>query len=127
MTPKITPQEAINRIDLLIGNEKLFIKISTMGEISHSQNIETLEIAKKAVEKQISKRAKKVIRTACNSKTISEISEFNTCNPCNKKEVPEYKEYKYNDYLCPTCNALTKDGTPEYCWRCGQALDWSED
>lgn len=42
----MTPQEAIDRIDLLIGNEKLFIKISTMGEISHSQNIEALEMAK---------------------------------------------------------------------------------
>ena len=57
MTPKMTPQEAINRIDLLIGNEKLFIKISTMGEISHSQNIEALEIAKQALEKQIPKKS----------------------------------------------------------------------
>lgn len=52
----MTPQEAIERIDLLIGTEKLFIKISTMGEISHSQNIEALEMAKKAVEKQIAKK-----------------------------------------------------------------------
>lgn len=47
----MTPQEAIDRINLLIGTEKLFIKISTMGEISHSQNIEALEIAKQVLEK----------------------------------------------------------------------------
>lgn len=123
----MTPQEAINRIDLLIGNEKLFIKISTMGEISHSQNIEALEIAKQALEKQIAKKLKKVIRTDSNIKTISEITKFNFYHPGNEKEVPEHKEYKYNDYLCPDCNALTKDGTPGYCWRCGQALDWSDD
>lgn len=52
----MTPQEAIDRIDLLIGTEKLFIKISTMGEISHSQNIEALEMAKQALEKQIPKK-----------------------------------------------------------------------
>lgn len=51
----MTPQEAIDRINLLIGTEKLFIKISTMGEISHSQNIEALEMAKQALEKQIPK------------------------------------------------------------------------
>lgn len=127
MIPKMTLQEAINRIDLLIDNEKLFIKISTMGETSHNQNIEALEIAKLALEKQISQKVKKVKRTSCNIKTISEITKFNSYNPSNKKDVPEYKEYKYSDYLCPSCNALTKDGTPDYCWRCGQALDWSED
>lgn len=52
----MTPQEAIDRINLLIGTEKLFIKISTMGEISHSQNIEALEMAKQALEKQIPKK-----------------------------------------------------------------------
>lgn len=120
----MTPQEALTRIDGLIANEKLFIKISTMGEIDHSKNIEALETAKQVLEKQIPKKPRKVVRTSCNSKTISEITEFNFCNPAIKKEVPEYKEYKYDDYLCPVCNALTKDGTPKYCWRCGQALDW---
>lgn len=35
-------------------------------------------------------------------------------------------EYKYTDYKCPICDVLTKDGTPNYCWSCGQALDWSD-
>lgn len=113
----MTPQEAIERLH----------KIPVRPKPDNALDMQALIIAVKAVEKQIPKKVKEVIRTACNSKTISEITEFNAYNPSDKKEVPEYKEYKYNDYLCPNCNALTKDGTPKYCWRCGQALDWSDD
>ena len=102
----MTPQEAINRIDLLIVTEKLFIKISTMGEISHSQNIEALEIAKQALEKQIPKKP------------------LDICTP-----VVTWG-------LCPICKGeLNKLGNrpnrvfegTKYCPDCGQALDWSED
>lgn len=128
MIPEMNPYYVINQIDIVIKRNKLLFPMASYDETEKlNNNIEALEIAKKAVEKQISKKAKKVVRTSCNSKTISEITKFNAYIPCDKKEVPEYKEYKYNDYLCPNCNALTKDGTPEYCWRCGQALDWSED
>lgn len=39
---------------------------------------------------------------------------------------PYSNEYKYTDYKCPCCKHLISDGTPSYCWNCGQALDWSE-
>lgn len=39
---------------------------------------------------------------------------------------PYSNEYKYTDYKCPCCKHLVSDGTPSYCWNCGQALDWSE-
>lgn len=110
----MTPEEAIEIITNAIQTDNMT-----------AEQDKALAIVQKATEKQIAKKAKKVVRTSCNSKTISEITKFNAYNPCDKKEVPEYKEYKYNDYLCPNCNALTKDGTPGYCWRCGQALDWS--
>lgn len=115
---RMTPQEAIEQIDRMIEFENKCIP--------NAKRIEALEIAKLALEKQISQKVKKVKRTSCNIKTISEITKFNSYNPSNKKDVPEYKEYKYSDYLCPSCNALTKDGTSDYCWRCGQALDWSD-
>lgn len=107
MTPKMTLQEAINRIDLLIGNEKLFIKISTMGEISHSQNIEALEIAKKAVEKTISKSI------------VLESDGYD-----------EKGELIYDIAYCPNCNHkfdLGYDEETKCCPDCGQALDWSEE
>lgn len=95
----MTPQEAIDRINLLIGTEKLFIKISTMGEISHSQNIEALEMAKQAVEKQI---AKEPIATS------DDVYDFGNCPHCNKKFDTELV-CEYEITHCP--------------W-CGQALDW---
>ena len=103
MTPKITPQEAINRIDLLIGNEKLFIKISTMGEISHSQNIETLEMAKLALEKTVTKSV--------------------------VLEGDGYDD-KGDIAYCPNCNHkfdLGYDEETNCCPNCGQALDWSDE
>ena len=52
---KMTPQEVIKQLNMLIFNEKVLIGCSTMGELQHSNNIEALEIAKQAVEKQIPK------------------------------------------------------------------------
>lgn len=114
----MTPQEALE----LLNNMEFAEKYQGKQEYA-----DMLLLCKEALEKQIPQTPRKVVRTSCNSKTISEITKFNAYNPSDKKEVPEYKEYKYNDYLCPNCNALTKDGTPKYCWRCGQALDWTED
>ena len=43
----------------------------------------------------------------------------------NIRKIDHIKEYKYKDYICPEYSKLPKDGEPEYCWHCGQALDWS--
>lgn len=80
------PQEAITRIDGLIANEKLFIKISTMGEIDHSKNIEALETAKQALEKQIPK------------KPLKEYGGTYRCPNCQMKHFnPEWVGTKYCD------------------------------
>lgn len=52
----MNPQEVTKQLDMLICNEKVLIGCSTMGELQHSQNIEALEFAKEAVEKQILKK-----------------------------------------------------------------------
>lgn len=44
-------QEVIKQLNRLIYNEQYLKDCSTMGELQHMQNIEALEIAKKAVEK----------------------------------------------------------------------------
>lgn len=106
MTPKMTPQEAINRIDLLIGNEKLLMEISTMGEISHSQNIEALEIAKQALEKTVTKSV------------VLEGDGYD-----------DKGELIYDIAYCPNCNHkfdLGYDEETNCCPNCGQALDWSD-
>lgn len=124
----MTPQEAkkeLMHINLILAHQMDLARAEKEKDMLN-RNYQANNIAISALEKQMPKKPRKVVRTSCNSKTISEITEFNFYNPAVKKEVPEYKEYKYDDYICPVCNALTKDGTPKYCWRCGQALDWGD-
>lgn len=105
MTPKMTPKEAIDRIDLIIDNEKLFIKISTMGEIDHSWNIETLEMAKQALEKTATKPV------------VLEADGYD-----------DKGELIYDTAYCPNCYNkfdLGYDEETNCCPNCGQALDWA--
>lgn len=106
MTPEMTPQEAIDRIDLLISNEKLFIKISTMGEIDHSKNIEALEMAKQALEKTVTKPV-----------------------TLEADGYDDKGELIYDTAYCPNCNHkfdLGYNDETKCCPDCGQALDWSD-
>lgn len=52
-----------------------------------------------------------------------------------EKQVPKepYAEsdgyadgYPVVDYFCPTCNEDFDSYEPMHCWKCGQAIDWSE-
>lgn len=104
----MTPQEALNRIDGLIANEKLFIKISTMGEIDHSKNIEALETAKQALEKQI---PKKVI-----THTVQE----------NCKIGARIIQAGTQIDKCPICESFISK-INKHCGTCGQALDWGNE
>ncbi len=75
-----------------------------------------------AIEKQIPKKPIAFKRT---------VHDFSTGEcPHSHSQCEHIKcynhEYEYTDYRCPVCGALTKDGTPNYCWNCGQALDWSD-
>lgn len=104
----MTPQETIERIELLIGSEKLFIKISTMGEISHSQNIEALEMAKRAIEFRTAKKVERIVSdedVKLGAMTMKAGTKVFKCTNCNSYVSPSHK----------------------FCTECGQALDWSED
>ena len=59
-----------------------------------------LDIASKALEKQIAKKPRKT----------------------------EVEGYRYTDtYKCPTCEGnFSGTGIADYCYHCGQKLDWSE-
>lgn len=100
----MTPQEALNRIDGLIANEKLFIKISTMGEIDHSKNIEALEIAKQVLEKQMPKKP-----------------------DIEGDGYDDKGKLIYDIAYCPNCDRkfdLGYDDETKCCPDCGQTLDW---
>ena len=61
---------------------------------------EELEVVVEALEKQIAKKPKKI----------------------------EIEGYRYTDtYRCPTCGGnFSGTGIADYCYHCGQKLDWSE-
>lgn len=80
---------------------------------------------KEAVEKQIPKRLKICTRSSCNRDSIREAVEYNCLHSQDPIPMPKYKEWKWTDYQCPVCNFLVKDGKPNYCYNCGQVLDWS--
>ena len=61
---------------------------------------EELEVVVEALEKQIAKKPRKI----------------------------EAEGYRYTDtYRCPTCGGnFSGTGIADYCYHCGQKLDWSE-
>ena len=62
---------------------------------------EELEVVVEALEKQIAKKPKKI----------------------------EIEGYRYTDtYKCPTCEGnFSGTGIADYCYHCGQKIDWSEE
>lgn len=75
---------------------------------------------KEAIEKQIPKKPISFKRTAHDF-------QGDTCKHSGyycEHIKPFNHEYEYTDCKCPACGKLLSDGTPGYCWHCGQALDW---
>lgn len=101
----------------------------TLKNLSNSNIFTALKLAVHALEKQVAKKLKEVIRTSSNKKSRVKAFEhnYNHQNWQDPVPIPEYKECQWTDYQCPICNALIKEGRPEFCWCCGQAFDWSDE
>lgn len=101
-------QEVIKQLDIIIGTEKALIQHATMGEYEHSQKIEALIIAKRALEKQIH------IKPAYEPNDEEHSGDTAYCPTCNELFVllGEFKSYYAKENKC--------------CPSCGQALDWSD-
>lgn len=107
----MTPQEAIERIKIIIKN----------CEFTRADK-KSLKTAISALEKQIPKRPISFKRTAHDFQS-------DTCKHSGyycEHIKPFNREYEYTDYKCSACGKLLGDGTPGYCRHCGQALDWSD-
>lgn len=104
--------EAIKQLDIIIGTEKVLIQHATMGEYQYSKKIEALEIAKKALEKLISKKPK--YEPYYSDDEGKWITDDAYCPNCNKHfdMFREFKSYYAKENKC--------------CSSCGQALDWSD-
>lgn len=100
---EMTPQEAIKNIDDILDSPYLFDE--SIDYQLTTDDIECLEMAKEALEKQIPKKPTKN-------------------NPiCYEKTKDGIEHFAY-DYFCPDCNKQIK-ATEHHC-HCGQALDWSD-
>lgn len=84
--------------------------------------IECREVIHKACEKQIPRKVIPYKRTAHDFET----GYCKHSGACCEYIKPYSNEYKYTTYKCPCCGHSILDGTPNYCWYCGQALDWSD-
>lgn len=83
---------------------------------------EALKMVEGAVGKQIPKKTISFKQTAHDFQT-----DFCKHSGTYCEHIKPYSnEYKYTNYKCPCCKHLISDGTPSYCWNCGQALDWSD-
>ena len=92
-------------MDIIIDQEfvdTLYIAIKALGELPQYRAIGTVEECRAAVEQQIPKRP-----TLCKS----------------DEQTTRYTA----DYRCPKCNGMfTGTGIANYCYHCGQRLDWEE-
>lgn len=113
--------------ELVEGEEKNIE--DTLKNLSNSNTFTALKLAVHALEKQVPKKLKEVTRTSSNKKSRVKAFEhnYNHQNWQDPVPIPEYKEWQWTDYQCPICNALIKEGRPEFCWRCGQAFEWSKE
>lgn len=108
----MTIQEIIESIDYCLECEN--------DRIPTTQ--EDLRIIKEALEKQIPKKPISFKRTAHDFQP-----EYCKHSGKSCEYIKTYNhEYKYTDYKCPCCKHLCSDGTPNYCWNCGQSLDFGD-
>lgn len=101
----MTEQEAMEMLDSFYEMDEMYaaahIAIKALEEIQQYRAIGTVEECRAAVEKQT---AKKPMKT-------------------------EAEGYRYTDaYRCPTCGGnFSGTGIADYCYHCGQKLDWSDE
>lgn len=99
----MTPQEAIKNIDDILDSPYLFDE--SIDYQLTTDDIECLEMAKEALEKQTPKKPIKK-------------------NPICYEKTKDGTEFIAYDYFCPDCNKQIK-ATEHHC-KCGQALDWGD-
>lgn len=88
---KMTNEEIIKKIDMMIAQEGTLGEFSKMGKDFYIKNIEALKIAKQAVEKQIPiSPSNKAYCRSCGSKLLG--SE-NFCSNCGQKLNWKGKEF----------------------------------
>lgn len=96
----------------------------------HREYYESIEPVNEACRMAISALKKQIPKKPIPFKRTAHDFQSDTCkhSGCYCEHIKPFNhEYQYTDYTCPSCGKLLSDGTPGYCWNCGQALDWSSE
>lgn len=82
----------------------------TLKNLSNSNIFTALKLAVHALEKQVAKKLKEVIRTSSNKKSRVKAFEhnYNHQNWQDQVPIPEYKEWQWTDYQCPIATPSSK-------------------
>lgn len=105
MTPEMTPQEAIFRIDYLIALEEYFIKEYPMGKKGRTRSLEAFKIARQALEFRTAKKVETIVSNEdvkLGAMTMKAGTKVFKCTNCNSYVSPSHK----------------------FCTECGQALEF---
>lgn len=127
-------------MDIIIDQEfvdTLYIAIKALGELPQYRAIGTVEELEAA-----SKYLRLVKMCGTVGKVIEECAEYEEigtpeeCRAAVEQQIPkrptlcksDEQTTRYTaDYRCPKCNGMfTGTGIANYCYHCGQRLDWEE-
>lgn len=127
-------------MDIIIDQEfvdTLYIAIKALGELPQYRAIGTVEELETA-----SKYLRLVKMCGTVGKVIEECAEYEEigtpeeCRAAVEQQIPkrptlcksDEQTIRYTaDYRCPKCNGMfTGTGIANYCYHCGQKLDWEE-
>ena len=111
------------------------VAISAMQELQEYKQLGTLEDLKKLKERELS--GVELAKIACNLnllekyKQLGDLEEVREAVEKQKAKKPKNvgaEGYRYTDtYRCPNCGGnFSGTGIANYCYHCGQAIDWSE-
>ncbi len=117
----MTPEEAITML------KREYLSDSELMELANHMGWNALEkqIPKKAIEtwQEIYRRSKGQANTECENAILDAIEKQIPKKPILDTIFPSGVEW----YLCPACKHNNIEKSDNYCHKCGQALDWSEE
>lgn len=97
--------------------ERIKYRMHTAGQVTGESGMEDLEMAIKALEE---------VQQYRTIGTVEECRAAMEKQTAKKPKKTESEGYRYTDtYRCPNCGGnFSGTGIADYCYHCGQKLDW---
>ena len=118
----MTPEESIEIIETTkvlykpkAVQDAFDMAVNAIREVQKYREIGTVEECREAVEKQMPKKPKEILRHRGGF-------EMQHCPKCDTDYQVD-RRYKIKDGYCPACGKLLDSAFRNYCANCGQAID----